>query len=286
MTVADLKPKLLSWLAFILILQSGLLHLVTAQTQYEKAAYLGYLFAANFFGSLIAGFGIYYRQFWGWRLGLIITTGSIAGFIWSRTLGLPGINVEEWYAPYGIVSASVEAAFILIALLRPWKTTSAELTVSISARFPYVPHMATVLVISIIGLITYQWNASVIRAYGHHVGSLDQVCSTPVTTFDDLEKNYGLRVSLVAISMLDSIVDVRLKVVDPNKAHAILQNQAALLVSQQSLVLAPHMHSHAGPRLKGGKIVSIFFPTQQKIQRGSVVSLVFGSVRVESVVVR
>jgi hypothetical protein len=86
--------------------------------------------------------------------------------------------------------------------------------------------------------------------------------------------------------MMGSIVDVRMKIMDPNKAHALLQNQAALLVDQQALILAPHMHSHGGTRLKAGKVFVVFFPTQQIIQPGSDVSLVFGNLRVEPVRVK
>jgi hypothetical protein len=86
--------------------------------------------------------------------------------------------------------------------------------------------------------------------------------------------------------MVGSIVDVRLKIVDPDKAHALLQNQAALLVGQQSLILAPHMHSHNSTRLKAGKMFILFFPTQGVISPGSQVSLVFGPVRVEPVTVK
>jgi hypothetical protein len=46
------------------------------------------------------------------------------------------------------------------------------------------------------------------------------------------------------------------------------------------------MHSHAGSRLQVGKIFIVFFPTEQKIHPGSEVSLVFGPVRVEPMVVR
>ena len=279
-------PKILTWLAIVLILETGLLHLVTAQGEYEEAAYMGYLFVANFSGSLIAALGIYHRQVWGWALGLVIAIGSIAGYAWSRTVGMPGMNVEEWFAPYGIVSMGVEGAFILIVLSRPWKMVAGEAIPIAAPRFSYAPHLAGLVVIASIGLLTYQWNVSVTRAFGHHVGSLDQVCNTPPVTLADLEERYGIKVSLVAISMMDSIVDVRIKVVDPEKAHALLQNQAALLVNQEALIIAPHMHSHAGPRLKAGKIFTVFFPTEQIVQTGSFVSLVFGPVRVEPVEVK
>jgi hypothetical protein len=137
----------------------------------------------------------------------------------------------------------------------------------------------------LIAVFAYRWDVAVTEQYGHHVGSLDQVCNTPVTTFAELEERYGVQVSLVAVSMIDSIVDVRLKVIDPQKAAELLKNQAALLVDQQALVLAPHQHHHGS--IQRDKIHFLFFPTQNgTVQTGSAVSLVFGSVRVETVTVR
>ncbi len=280
------RSKFLHWFGIVLILATGLLHLMTAQGEYEEAAYMGYLFAANFFGALIAAFGIYHRQIWGWSLGLVIAVGSIAGYAWSRTLGMPGMDVEEWFSPYGIVSLSVEGVFILLFLLQPWRIPSGELLPLSNLRPPYPALALALLLVALIGMTTYRWDVAVTKAFGHHVGSVSEVCGTPPTTFAELEDKYGIQVSLVAISMMDSIVDVRVRVIDPEKAHAILQNQAALLVNQQVLILAPHMHSHSGPRLKTGKIFTMFFPTQQIVHVGSEVSLVLGPVRIEPVIVR
>jgi len=280
-----MKSKSLHWLAIALILEIGLLHIMTAQGEYEEAAYMGYLFAANFFGALIAAFGIYHKWFWGWVLGAVIAADSIAGYIWSRTLGMPDMNVEEWFAPYGVMALSVEGIFILLFLLRPWKIQTAELPPIATSRLRYILPVVSMFAVVSIGAFTYQWDAAVTRALGHHVGSLDQVCSTPLTSFAELEEQYGVQVSLVAVSMLDSIVDVRLKVVDPAKAKALLMNQSALLVDQQVLVLAPHMHHHGDT--KRNKIHNMFFPTENNtIHTGSEVSLVFGPVRVEPVIVR
>jgi hypothetical protein len=280
------KSNFLRWLGIILILETGLLHILTSQAEYEEAAYMGYLFAANFFGALVAAFGIYHKQVWGWILGLVVAVGSIAGYIWSRTLGMPQMNVEEWFSPYGVIALTVEGAFVLLALLRPWKVQSTAQDSSERSLFRYAVPLTSLLLIAAIGLSTQRWDASFKLAYGHHVGTLDQVCSTPPTTIAELEENYGVQVSLVATSMLGSIVDVRIKVVDSGKAQALLQNQAALLVNQEALILAPHMHSHVSPRLKAGKIFMLFFPTQRIITAGSQVSLVFGSVRVEPVTVQ
>jgi hypothetical protein len=286
MSKTETESKFLYWYGIVLILEIGVLHIITAQGEYEEAVYMGYLFAANFFGSLIAAFGIYHRQFWGWMLGLVIAVGSMAGYVWSRTFGMPGMNVEEWLSPYGIVSMSVESIFIFLVLLRPWRIQSNNFAPITNRGIKYASILAGLLAIISISALTYQWNLTVTQAFGHHVGTLDQVCGTPATTLAELEEKYGIQVSQVAISMLDSIVDVRIKIVDPDKAHAILQNQAALLVNQESLILAPHMHSHNSTRLKAGKIFVMFFPTEQKIHTGSEVSLVFGPVRIVPVVVK
>jgi hypothetical protein len=280
-----MKSRFLHWLAILLILEIGLLHIMTAQTEYEEAAYMGYLFAANFFGALLAAFGMYHKQVWGWVFGAVIAAGSIAGYAWSRTLGMPGMNVEEWFTPYGVVSISMEVLFLLIFLLRPWKNFAVE-SLRFDNAFKYLMMVTGLAAIVSMSLFSYRWDQYVTQAYGHHVGSLDQVCSIPVTSLAKLEEEYGVQVSLVATSMMGSIVDVRVKIIDPDKAHTLLQNQVALLVNQQVLILAPHMHSHNVTRLKKGKIFSVFFPTQQIISKGTDVSLVFGPVRVEKVAVR
>ena len=281
-----MKIKLIHWFALALIVQIGLLHLLNAQSEYEEAAYMGFLFAANFFGALLAALGIYYKEFWGWVLGLVIAGGSIAGYIWSRTYGMPDMNVEEWFSPYGIVAMVSECLFILLFVFRPWKPGPNEGLFEPASKMRYVFPLGGLLMIALISWMTFRWDENVTQAFGHHVGSLSQVCKTPVTSFTELEDQYGVQVVLAATSMMNSIVDVRVRIVDPDKAHALLQNQAALLVNQQALVLAPHMHSHNGNRLKAGKVFIIFFPTQQKIHQGSEISLVFGSIRTEAVIVR
>lgn len=281
-----MKSTLLRWLAIGLILEIGLLHIMTAQAEYEEAAYMGYLFAANCFGALIAAYGIHHKQLWGWMLGLTIAAGSIAGYAWSRTLGMPGMNVEEWFAPYGIVALSAEGLFILLTLVRPWKLLADQLAPAAPGHLRSVLPVASLVAVAAIAGSTYQWDAATTQAFGYHVGTLAQIRSTPALSVAQLEEQYGVQVSLVANSMMGSIVDVRLRIDDPDKAHALLQNQAALLLDQDAVILAPHMHSHGRSRLKAGTQFIMFFPSQQIIHPGSNVSLIFGPVRLESVVVQ
>lgn len=281
-----MKSNVLRWLAIALILQIGLIHIMNAQGEYEEAAYMGYLFAANFFGALIAAFGIYHKQFWGWALGVIIATVSIAGYVWSRTQGMPGMSVEEWFSPYGIVSLSAEGLLLLLALTRPWKTIANDPARALHPLLPPIMPAASLIAIVALSGFTYQWDAAATRAYGSHVGTIAHIRDTPALTAGQLVEQYGLQVSLVANSMMGSIVDVRLRIIDPDKAHQLLQNQAALLVNERELIVAPHMHSHASNRLKAGTQFIVFFPAGNTVRPGSTVSLVFGPVSIEPVVVQ
>jgi len=281
-----MRSRFLNWFAIVLILGIGMLHILTAQREYDEVAYMGYLFAANFFGTLVAAFAIYHKWVGGWVLGLLIAIGSIVGYAWSRTFGMPGMNVEEWFTPFGIVSMTLEGLFILITLTRPWSIQTDELPSGVDSKFRYILPVVSLVIVAALSGFTYRWDYVVVQKYGHHIGSLGQVCNTPVTTITQLEEQYGVKISLVANSMMGSIVDVRLTIIDPDKAHTLLENQAALLLNQDALIVAPHMHSHGGNRLRAGKQFVIFFPAQQIIHQGSSVSLVFGAVRVEPVIVR
>lgn len=283
-----MKSKIIQWLAILLMVEAGLIHLITAQIEYDKAPYLGYLSMVNLLGAMIAIFGIYHKQAWGWLIGFVVSVSSIIGFVWMRTQGMPGLKIEPWFYPYGLVTVTAEGLFTLLCLLlRPWKIiTPGNVPSVIPKWFRYLLPISTLLLISAVTFSTYRWDAYASQVgYHEHVGSLDAVCSTPLTSFAELEEKYGLQVSLVGITAMNSFVDVRLKIIDPDKAHALLANQSALLVDQKVLILAPHMHAHW--KLKTGKLFLMFFPTQNfTVQSGSEVSLVFGRVRVEPITVR
>ena len=282
-----MKSKILHWLAILLILQTGLFQYLTAQSQYDKAAYLGYIAFANFAGTLISAFLIHRRKKIGWWLGFFIATESIVSFVLTRTVALPGMAVEPWLYPYGIVGSAIDGLFIITFLFaQPWKSNLLNEEPASTTRTSYLLPLSGLLLIFAMGYGSYRWDAYAAEVGYHvHVGSLAAVCSTPLTSFDELEQQYGMKISLVAITAMDSIVDVRLKVVDPDKAQALLKNQAAILVNQQVLILAPHLHTHW--KLRQGKLHVMFFPTQNNtVHSGSEISLVFGGVRVEPVIVR
>jgi len=103
--------------AISLIAVVGLIHLIDAPGDLQEAPYQGLLFLANFFGALTAAIVIYRGHKWGWALGAIVAGGAFAGYVISRTVGLPGLPVEaEWLEPLGLLSLLVESLFLGVLL--------------------------------------------------------------------------------------------------------------------------------------------------------------------------
>jgi uncharacterized membrane protein YczE len=45
-------------------------------------------------------------------LGALVAGGAFAGYVISRTIGLPGMPVEDWLELLGVLSLLVEGLFI------------------------------------------------------------------------------------------------------------------------------------------------------------------------------
>ena len=110
--------KIIVMLAILAILVTGAIHFKDAPDAFDEMRYKGILFALNGVGSLLCAVGIGLgARSWGWGLGLLIAAGSIAGYIASRTIGLPGIPAEPdaWLEPLGVASLVAEGLFVALA---------------------------------------------------------------------------------------------------------------------------------------------------------------------------
>ncbi len=113
------SDKKWTWLGILLILATGIIHVIDAPDSFHDAAYKGWLFYANGAAAAVAAFGIFRHRCWGWVFGLLIAVGSVIGYIASRTVGLPMIPAEPdaWFEPLGVAAMSAEIAFIAVAFI-------------------------------------------------------------------------------------------------------------------------------------------------------------------------
>ncbi|MBV9300602.1 MAG: hypothetical protein JOY53_00675 [Acidobacteriaceae bacterium] len=116
---ASTQGKLLTWMGILLIALEGLIHLLDAPGSFDDATYKGLLFMAIVLGAAVASIGIYQGRRWGWSLGALIAGSAFLGYVISRTIGLPGLPVDEWLEPLGILSLLVESLFLGLYLVVP-----------------------------------------------------------------------------------------------------------------------------------------------------------------------
>ena len=277
-----MKTKTLQVLAILLILEVGLVHYFTSQHEFEEAWILGYLFIVNFLGALLAAYGIYRQKVWGWGLGFAIATGSLVGYIWSRTTGLPGLNPEEWINPWGVMSLVTESLFCLLVFLRPWRAVPYSLGSALPSnlRRRYLFSAAGLIALVLVNIYTYRLDANFPQDDHGHVFFLWQVRLQPELSMNRFKEEYGMQVSRVAVTALNGIVDVRMKVLDSEKADQLLEDGHFALLVGDTLIPAPHIHRH----MLKNKTIILFFPNLQDIVKsGTPVSVVFDNLRVEPV---
>lgn len=99
-------------LAAALLGAIGVLHLVLAPEYLEEKTYLGVLFVLGGLAALAVAARLWSRHDRpAWALGALLATGMAAGFILSRSVGLPGFHESDWELS-GIVSVLLEAGFV------------------------------------------------------------------------------------------------------------------------------------------------------------------------------
>jgi len=107
---------------------------------------------------------------------------------------------------------------------------------------------------------------------------------------DQLEAQYGVRVTLIAVTAQGGIVDFRYKVVDPTKAASLLHDPAntpilTVIGSGQSLSPTGMSRHHRQMNMKRGAVPFSFYPNVRGVVKPGVpVSVAFGKINVEPIV--
>ena len=105
-----------TWWGVVLIVLTGLVHLVEGPEYLEESTVVGVLFFVNMAAAVVSATGIYRGSRWGWGLGVLVAGGALVAYILSRTTGFLGFYDDEWLEPSGIFSWLVEGLFLITAV--------------------------------------------------------------------------------------------------------------------------------------------------------------------------
>ena len=147
----------------------------------------------------------------------------------------------------------------------------------------YKSLLFAIVLIALIGLGLYLKNVGnpfQANSMSKKSGALSQISQA------DLEEQYGLRVRLVAVTAGGGMVDVRLKIIDAEKARTLLQNPEnfpALWIADSDITLViPDETRSQEIKFEKDGIIFILFPNARGVVKpGTPVSLVFGDIRSE-----
>ena len=109
-------------------------------------------------------------------------------------------------------------------------------------------------------------------------------------SLSQLAEEYGIQITLVAVTAAGGLVDVRLKVLDPEKARTLVGEPPTMPVlvpmGSDLKLMTPHRMMHAIRLEKGAVSYALYPNVRTAVKPGGRVSVAFDKVRVEPIVAR
>jgi hypothetical protein len=102
----------------LLLLAVGLVHLLDAPQTYHDTRYVFWMYIALMAGTVIvAALLLHTGAAWAWAAAGAMSALVLAGYLLSRTTGLPGSgdDVGNWLDPLGLASVWLETALVLLS---------------------------------------------------------------------------------------------------------------------------------------------------------------------------
>jgi len=139
-----------------------------------------------------------------------------------------------------------------------------------------------IILIILVALGTYGYNA--------FRGTQPSHAGSATITQADLEAEYGLRVQLVAVTAAGGLVDLRLQIVDAEKAKAFLDegaNLPALQVGEDIVLWTSVDAAEQDIQFENGKSIFVMFPNSgNALKSGDPVTILFGDLQLEPIEVK
>ena len=160
-----------------------------------------------------------------------------------------------------------------------------EMTVkATSDGTPVRKHLAPVLILAVVALVI---GGFVVFRSGQTSRAPLETAKRTVISQDQLAAEYGLHVQLVAVTAAGGLVDVRLKIVDADKAKALLDDHAnfpSLLVGDDVVLQVSPDAAEQDIQFENDKSIFVIYPNSQGVVKaGEPVVLQFGDLQVEAI---
>ena len=105
-----------------------------------------------------------------------------------------------------------------------------------------------------------------------------------------IEDQYGIRISMLAVTAGGGVVDFRFQVVDPEKAnfymHGPFEDLPVLLVEDSGTLIKPREHTHHVNYEFGRTYYTIYRNPGGVVKAGSSITIILGDLRLSNVIVR
>jgi hypothetical protein len=112
----------------------------------------------------------------------------------------------------------------------------------------------------------------------------------PAVSGDGLTERTGVQITQLAVTGAGGLVDLRYRVVDPDRANAIHDARTPPGLVDEKTGLVVHRllmdHAHTGPYTAGVTYYLVFTNPGNRVKRGDRVSVLLGDTQVEHVAVR
>jgi len=96
----------------------ALIHLLDLPGTFDEQAYKGWLYLVLIAGALLTAAALVRSSHpRAWLAASLLPLGAIVGYVWSRTIGLPGgaDDIGNWTEPLGLASLFVEGSLVTLA---------------------------------------------------------------------------------------------------------------------------------------------------------------------------
>jgi len=160
-----------------------------------------------------------------------------------------------------------------------------EMTVkATSNRTPARKYLVPALILAVVAIVI---GGFVVFRGGQASKAPVETPKKTIITQDQLAANYGLKLQLVGVTAAGGLVDVRLKILDADKAKALLEDQAnypSLLVGDDVVLQVSPDAAEQDIQFENDKSIFVIYPNAQGVVKpGEPVIIQFGDLQVEPI---